>query len=76
MKRKGLILVVKLIPIAAILVSGGTVMAAGGGHGGGGHWSGGHGWHGGHCGRHWRGTAGVVAGAGPTTALGSPQGRF
>lgn len=49
MKSKSLILVVTLIAIAAILVSGGTVMAAGGWHGGGrgggGHWGGG--WHGG-----------------------------
>jgi hypothetical protein len=49
MKSKGLILVVTLIAIAAILVSGGTVTAAGGWHGGGrgggGHWGGG--WHGG-----------------------------
>jgi outer membrane protein OmpA-like peptidoglycan-associated protein len=35
MKNKGLILAVTLIAVAAILVSGGTVMAAGGGHGGG-----------------------------------------
>ncbi|MGE5301149.1 MAG: OmpA family protein, partial [Acidobacteriota bacterium] len=44
MKTKSLILVVTLIAVAAILVSGGTDMAAGGGHGGGGHWSGGWGW--------------------------------
>jgi hypothetical protein len=54
MKSKGLTLVVALIAIAAILVSGGTVMAAGGWHGGGhgvgGHWGGG--WHGG---GYWRG---------------------
>ena len=44
MKTKSLILVVTLIAVAAILVSGGTDMAAGDGHGGGGHWSGGWGW--------------------------------
>jgi hypothetical protein len=66
LKNKSLILVVTLIAIAAILVSGGTVMADGRGHGGGrgsgdwhggGHWDGGwhgggHGWSGG---GHWRG---------------------
>jgi hypothetical protein len=45
-------LVVALVAIAAILVSGGTVMAAGGWHGGG--HGGGHA-HGGHGGGHWHG---------------------
>jgi hypothetical protein len=61
MKNKSLILVVTLIAIAAMLVSGGTVMAADGwhgGHGSGGWHGGGHGWnggHGGYGGGYWRG---------------------
>jgi outer membrane protein OmpA-like peptidoglycan-associated protein len=78
MKSKGLILVVTIIAVAAILVSGGTVMAAGGwhggGHGGGGHWSGGHGWHGGHGGGHWRSAWGW--GGWPYYGLGLATGAF
>ncbi|MGC2063744.1 MAG: hypothetical protein WA610_12260 [Thermodesulfovibrionales bacterium] len=62
LKNKGLILLVALISIAVVLVPGGSVMAAGRGHGGGqggGHWGGG--WHGGWG---WSGFGfGVAAGA-------------
>ena len=63
MKNKRLVLIVTLIAIAALLVSGGTVMAASGGRGGGHGGSGGHsgGYSGGHGGGrsygggHWSG---------------------
>ena len=76
MKSKGMILVATLIAIAAILVSGGTVMAASGGHGGGGHWSGGHGWHGGHGGGHWRGGGWGWGWGWPYYGLGLATGAF